>query len=54
MADFDKILVMSEGKAEEFGTPRELLEKKGAFSAMVAESGDRELLERMILGERDE
>ena len=51
VADFDRILVMSEGRAEEFGTPRELLERKAAFWGMVVESGDRELLERMILGE---
>jgi ABC-type multidrug transport system fused ATPase/permease subunit len=51
IADFDKVLVLSEGKVEEFGTPRELLEKKGAFQGMVEESGERELLERIILGE---
>ena len=51
IADFDKVLVLSEGKVEEFGTPRELLEKKGAFQSMVEESGERELLERIMLGE---
>jgi ABC-type multidrug transport system fused ATPase/permease subunit len=51
IADFDKVLVLSEGRVEEFGSPRELLEKKGVFQSMVEDSGERELLERMILGE---
>ena len=60
MADFDKILVMGEGKTREFGSPRELLEKRegeedvegeeGTFKSMVKMSGEREELEKMILG----
>ncbi|KAH7382010.1 P-loop containing nucleoside triphosphate hydrolase protein [Cadophora sp. MPI-SDFR-AT-0126] len=57
VADFDRILVMGEGKTKEFGTPRELLEKEGGsegeagtFRGMVEMSGEREELERMILG----
>jgi len=53
IADFDRILVMSEGKAVEFGKPRELLEMKGAFWEMVKESGDRVLLENLIMGARN-
>ncbi|KAK0112489.1 hypothetical protein ONS96_001726 [Cadophora gregata f. sp. sojae] len=58
VADFDKILVIGEGKTREFGSPRELLEKsgggedseEGTFRSMVESSGEREELERMILG----
>jgi ABC-type multidrug transport system fused ATPase/permease subunit len=51
IADFDKVLVLSEGKIDEFGSPRALLEKKGTFHDMIVESGEKELLESMILGE---
>jgi ABC-type multidrug transport system fused ATPase/permease subunit len=51
VADFDRILVMSDGRAVEFGAPKELWARKGAFYHMVAESGDREGLEALILGE---
>lgn len=54
IADFDRILVMEEGKGVEFGAPRELLEKggkdKGVFRGMVEESGEREGLRDVILG----
>jgi ABC-type multidrug transport system fused ATPase/permease subunit len=50
IADFDKVLVLSEGKIDEFDSPRALLEKKGTFHSMVVESGEKELLERMIFG----
>lgn len=49
IADFDRVLVMSDGSAEEFGSPRELMQKKGAFYRMVVESGDRQGLEEMIM-----
>jgi len=39
---------MSEGKAVEFGSPAELLEKRGVFAEMVASSGEKELLEKII------
>ncbi|CZS91901.1 related to lipid A export ATP-binding/permease protein msbA [Rhynchosporium agropyri] len=50
VADFDKILVMSEGREKEFGTPRELLEKEGEeaiFRGMVEMSGEKEESEKM-------
>lgn len=53
VADFDRILVMSDGVASEFGSPRELLEGrrgKGVFKGMVEESGEKEELKRVILG----
>lgn len=47
--DFDRILVMDDGKAAEFGRPRDLLGyEKGIFKAMVAESGERSELEKLI------
>jgi ABC-type multidrug transport system fused ATPase/permease subunit len=53
IADFDKVLVLSEGKIDEFGSPRALLGKKGTFHNMIVESGEMELLESMILGESE-
>jgi ABC-type multidrug transport system fused ATPase/permease subunit len=51
IADFDKILVMDAGSVKEFDTPRNLMEKEdGAFRSLVRQSGEREVLERMILG----
>ncbi|KAF4630917.1 hypothetical protein G7Y89_g7218 [Cudoniella acicularis] len=52
IVDFDKILVMGEGEVKEFGTPRELWEKgdKGVFRGMVGESGERDKLEKIIMG----
>jgi ABC-type multidrug transport system fused ATPase/permease subunit len=52
IADFDKILVLDDGKVAEFGTPKELMGKegKGIFRGMVWESGEREKLENLILG----
>ncbi|KAN0096589.1 multidrug resistance-associated protein [Hyaloscypha variabilis] len=50
VADFDKILVMKDGVNVEFGSPKELLEKEdGLFKDMVAQSGEAEELEKMIL-----
>ncbi len=40
VADFDKILVLGEGRVVEFGEPRALMEKKGAFWEMVRRSGE--------------
>ena len=51
IADFDKILVMSEGRAVEFESPRELLRRRGVFCEMVGQSGERERLEEIIWGE---
>ena len=52
VTDFDKILVLRDGVNAEFGSPRELLQKEGEealFKGMVAQSGEKEELERMIL-----
>lgn len=55
VADFDRILVMRDGVAVEFGSPKELLGKEegeeSVFKGMVAQSGEKEELERTILGE---
>ena len=53
VAEFDKILVMGDGKAVEFGTPRELTGRKGAFWRMVCTSGDKEALQKTIFGGGD-
>lgn len=38
--DYDSILVMDKGRAAEFGTPKELLEKAGLFADLVASTGE--------------
>ena len=38
--DYDRILVLDQGKIGEVGTPLELLEKKGMLYSMCMESGD--------------
>ena len=48
ISDFDKVLVMSDGKAVEFDTPRELMRKRGAFWELVNESGQKEVIEKQI------
>lgn len=52
IADFDRILVLSDGMVAEFGTPRELWEKgeKGMFRAMCEESGERDKLRSIVFG----
>jgi ABC-type multidrug transport system fused ATPase/permease subunit len=51
IADFDKILVLDDGKVAEFGTPKTLMKIEGGiFRGMVSESGEREKLEGLILG----
>lgn len=56
IADFDRILVLSDGMVAEFGTPRELWEKgeaegeKGMFRAMCEESGEKEKLRAIVFG----
>ncbi|PQE04986.1 ABC bile acid transporter protein [Rutstroemia sp. NJR-2017a BBW] len=51
VADFDRILVMKDGVAAEFGGPRELVEREdGVFKSMVDMSGEREELIGTIRG----
>jgi len=54
IADFDKILVLDDGKVAEFGTPKELMARGdgGIFRGMVSESGEKEKLEALIMGEK--
>lgn len=55
VADFDRILVMKDGITGEFGSPKELLRGKdedGIFKGMVENSGEKEELQKMILGEQ--
>ncbi|OAA68195.1 ABC bile acid transporter [Niveomyces insectorum RCEF 264] len=54
IADFDRILVLSDGAVAEFGTPRELWDKgpeEGIFRGMCEESGERDKLEKTVFGE---
>ncbi|KLJ05421.1 hypothetical protein EMPG_11095 [Blastomyces silverae] len=52
IADFDRILVMDAGKAVEFGAPKDLIQiDSGVFRGLVEESGEREVLKQIILGE---
>ena len=48
IADFDRILVLEDGKAVEFGRPEELLEQRGVFWSMVGDSGEKGRIEEMI------
>ncbi|KAJ5543290.1 hypothetical protein N7535_005718 [Penicillium sp. DV-2018c] len=53
IADFDRILVMDAGKAAEFGSPKDLMAiEDGVFSNLVENSGEKEVVEKMIFGEQ--
>jgi ABC-type multidrug transport system fused ATPase/permease subunit len=55
IADFDRILVLSDGKVAEYGTPEELWNKDdghGMFRGMCEESGEREHLREICLGDK--
>ncbi|KAI2641184.1 P-loop containing nucleoside triphosphate hydrolase protein [Xylaria nigripes] len=56
IADFDRILVLSDGRVAEFGTPKELWEvgekgEEGIFRAMCEQSGEVDLLRKIVYGE---
>lgn len=53
IADFDRILVMGEGKVMEYDTPRKLFEAEGTFRGMVEDSGEKDVLREVILGEKE-
>ena len=53
IADFDKILVMGDGKVVEYDTPAALMRMEGgAFRSMVEESGERETLEELVFASK--
>lgn len=53
IADFDRILVLGDGRAAEFGSPKELWEKEdGIFRGMCEESGEKDKLRAIIFGEQ--
>ncbi|KAK0733048.1 ATP-dependent bile acid permease [Lasiosphaeria miniovina] len=58
IADFDRILVLGDGEVMQYGTPKELWDTEGSiFRSMCEESGEKEKLKKVILGEealRDE
>lgn len=51
IVDFDKILVMDNGRVVEFDEPKKLLQKSnGEFRRMLNESGEKEKLEQLVFG----
>lgn len=50
IADFDRILVLSDGMVAEYGSPKELWEKDGIFRGMCEESGERDKLRGIVFG----
>lgn len=55
IADFDRILVMDQGKVAEYDTPEHLISLEGGiFKGMVESSGEQNVLREVILGEAAE
>lgn len=50
VADFDKVVVLGEGEVLEEGAPGELWGRGGVFRGLCDGSGEREVLEGIILG----
>lgn len=53
IADFDRILVLGDGRVAEYGTPQELWERdggRGMFRGMCEESGEKDRLRRIVFG----
>lgn len=51
IADFDRILVLGDGRVAEYGTPQELWERdggKGVFRGMCEESGEKDRLRGIV------
>ncbi|KAF2717771.1 P-loop containing nucleoside triphosphate hydrolase protein [Polychaeton citri CBS 116435] len=48
IADFDKILVMSDGQIAEYDRPEVLAKRRGHFWNMVNDSGEKEALEHLL------
>ncbi|KAL4802515.1 P-loop containing nucleoside triphosphate hydrolase protein [Aspergillus unguis] len=54
IADFDRVLVLDEGRVVEWGSPRELLGiGGGVFRGLVQRSGERGAVEDIILGREE-
>jgi ABC-type multidrug transport system fused ATPase/permease subunit len=54
IADFDRILVLGDGRVAEYGTPQELWERdggRGVFRGMCEESGEKDRLRRIVFGQ---
>jgi len=52
IADFDRILVMDQGTAAEYDTPKHLIVREdGVFKGMVESSGEKDVLRQVILGD---
>lgn len=52
VADFDRVLVLEAGEVAEVGSPEELWEREGVFRGMCERSGEREVLEGVIQGQK--
>lgn len=50
VADFDQLLVLSEGTVIESGSPEQLMRERGMFWNLVCQSADREEIEAVIFG----